>query len=91
MKYRTFIPAPKAKRMVDNCKLRLILHNGWEGDTVQESQARPGDMTFDVPEGYEWIHATSVIDGESFSVEVEYQNKKGNRKQTIRLVPEKVK
>ncbi len=98
MKYRVLVPPPKAKRMAENAKLVVILHDGWEGDQlVQVEMERKenklekfGLVEFDVPDRYEYVYSTSVSDGWSFDVQVEYQNSTGSRKEVIRLVPEKV-
>lgn len=91
MKYRVLVTPPKAKRMIENRKLILTLHSGWEGDTVKEYSIKElGLVEFDVPDGYEWIYSTSVSDGNSFSVKVRYENDAKTREETIYPVPEKV-
>jgi hypothetical protein len=92
------VPAPKAKRMADYAKLVVTLHDGWEGDTLVQTELEHketklenfGDVEFDVPDRYEWSESTSVIDGWSFDVKVVFQNSKGTREEVYRLVPGKV-
>lgn len=98
MKYQVVVPPPKAKRMMENAKLVVILHDGWEGDQLvqvdlerKESKLeKSGAVEFEVPDRYEYIYSSSVSDGWTFDVQVEYQNSTGSRKEIIRLVPEKV-
>jgi hypothetical protein len=92
------VPPPKAKRMAENAKLVVILHDGWEGDQLVQVEMerkenkleRSGLVEFEIPDRYEYLYSSSVVDGWSFDVQVEYQNSTGSRREVIRLVPEKV-
>jgi hypothetical protein len=45
------------------------------------------EVEFDVPDSYEWLGATSSMDGCVFTVEVEYRNSTGSRKESKNLKP----
>lgn len=87
--------------MAENCKIIVSLNNGWEGEElvtynskedffVYELKEKHASFTFDVPDRYQWIHSTDIVDGWSFSVACEYVNSSGSRKQTYQLVPQKL-
>lgn len=93
-RYEVMVPPPSAKRMLGNGKLVVVLHDGWEGDqlvqvepTENATSAQPGLATFEIPDRYEWSRSTSIIDGWSFDVYVEWSNNTGSRKQRFDLVP----
>jgi hypothetical protein len=98
MKYSVVVPAPSAKRMRGSGKLIVTYNEGWDGirditygpkeTTVMEIEG--ADAEFEVPDKYEWIGSTSILDGFSFTVKVEYSNKTGSRKEEHVLVPKKL-
>lgn len=100
MRYRVMIPKPSAKRMAGNGKLYVWYHHGWTGDALVTYDGFERDehlldegtyqFEFEVPDQYEWVGSTNIIDGWSFSVEVEYSNTTGSRTESKKLVPEKI-
>lgn len=91
MKYRVTIPAPSAKRMAGKKILKVEAHDGW-GQGWQKSYDLTNEVEFDfeVSDDVDWAGNTSVTDGMTFSVCIEYSNSTGSRKQTVRLVPQKL-
>lgn len=91
-KYEILVPPPKAKRC-NNIKLIVICGSGWEGSTDKVLECKiesPGLIEFEVPDMYEWIYDTSIMDGNTFELLVEYTNDLGTKKEIIKPVPGKV-
>lgn len=89
-KYLVQIPQSKAKRL--NAESRLVTINfdqSLGGSTVKEYwiPCEQLEFQFEVPEGFDYIHSTRLIDGLTFSVKVTYYNKDKTRQETIELVP----
>lgn len=100
-RYTVSIPPPSAKRMAAFGKLVISLHHGYEGDKLITYDINPSivkrelpenakTFEFEVPDQYEWIYSSSIIDGWYFDVACEYANSTGSRKETKQLVPEKI-
>lgn len=94
MKYRVDVPGPSAKRMEGHGKLFIVLHDGWEGDQLVQVipdsvGVVPGVIEIEVPDHYEWSGSTSINDGLSFDVYVEWANSTGSRTVKAYLMPEK--
>lgn len=91
MKYRVYLPKPSAKRLV-NVQLIVNFYDAWGGDkqTITPMESDKMMAEFEVPDDYEWIYNTKILDGHTFSVEVEFSNSKGTRVQKKALVPEKI-
>ena len=92
MKWQVVIPKPPVKRMEGSGKLFIRYDDGWSGGFAKQLPLEP-DQTiaeFEVSEEYEWIGSTSICDGTTFEVWVEYSNSTGSRKTNVRLVPQKV-
>jgi hypothetical protein len=91
-KWKVSIPLPKSKRMEGTGVLVVQKNEGWGGTVYDKYKIGPEfvDAIFEVSDEYEWRGASSVIDGNDFDVYIEYTNSTGSRKETIRLVPEKV-
>ncbi len=89
--YSVLVPKPKARRMESDVKLIITLHRGWEGDSREEVVLQDfGEYKFEVPDRYEWLGTTSVSDGDSFDVKVEFKNSTGSRKEVYYLCPERI-
>lgn len=88
-KYRIVIRPPSAKRMV-KCEVIVTRHHGWLETNIYPVEAGSTEFEFEVNDQYEWIHTSGKVDGDSFSVEVEYTNFTGSRKECYQLVPEKI-
>ena len=101
MRYKVTIPPPSAKRMAGSGKVLVRYHHGWDGDALVTYEGIDQDVhllesgahefEFDVPDKYEWIGSTAIIDGWSFSVKAEYSNSTGSRKESYTLVPETIR
>jgi len=90
MRHSVTIPASKTKRFNSEPRLLTItLNQGWGGSVKQEHTIPPDQLgfEFDLPDEYEYIYRTSVLDGFSFNVEVTYFNAGKTRSETIQLVP----
>jgi len=90
MKHIVTIPASKTKRFNSEPRLLTItLNQGWGGSVKQEHTIQPDQLSFefDLPDEYEYICRTSVLDGFLFSVKVTYYNADKTRSETIQLVP----
>jgi hypothetical protein len=92
-KYSVVIPPPKAKRMM---KLEKVLHvefgDGWNWGGVNRYTV-PADKfyaEFPMSDNAEYRYNTSVIDGPTFDVFVEYKNEGGTRTERKYLVPQLV-
>jgi hypothetical protein len=90
MKYSVNIPKSKTKRF--NVEPRLVKINfdqGWDTSTVKEHwiTSDKTDFEFEVPDGFEYVHSTQIIDGLTFNVRVTYYNKDKTKEETIELVP----
>lgn len=90
-KYRVVVRPPSAKRMA-KCEVIVTRHHGWTGDEtdIYHVEAGSTNFEFEVKDQYEWIHTSGKVDGDSFSVEVEYTNSTRSRKECYQLVPEKI-
>lgn len=91
-KYEILVPPPKAKRC-KNIKLIVSCGGGWQGSTDEVLEFKidnPGLFEFEVPDKYEWIYNTSIMDGNTFSILVEYTNDLGDKKQIYNPVPGKI-
>lgn len=84
MKYQVVVPAPKTKRMTGKVFLRL--EDGWGPGSCREiSEAIPGPLDFEVPDGHQW--KPTALDAASFSVYVEWFNSTGTRTERVYLQP----
>jgi len=90
MKYQVIVPKPSAKRMKKG-KIVIELENGWEvyPRKIYDIDADIGKFEFEVGDSFEYIHDTSVIDGDTFNVYVEFSNDVGSRTERAYLVPMK--
>ena len=97
-KYKVILPPPSAKRMAGNGKVVITFSKGWGGDCIiiqrdgfdQDIHALELGLTeveFEVPDDYEWIGSTKSMDGNTFSVRIEYTNSTGSRKEKQSLKP----
>ena len=92
-KYTVAIPKPSAKRMAAFGKIIVKLYGSFDGnETVTSYQLQEDTKTFEfeVPNQYEWIYSSSIIDGLHFDVICEYANATNTRKETKQLVPTKI-
>lgn len=91
-KWKVDIPLPKSKRMEGTGILVVQRNVGWMGTFYDRYKIGPEfkDAIFEIDSSYEWIGETSTIDGDDFDVYIEYTNSTGSRKESFRLVPEKV-
>ena len=91
-KWKVQIPLPKSKRMEGSGVLVVQRNIGWMGTVYDRYKIGPefADAIFEIDQSYDWICDTSVIDGDTFDVYIEYTNSTGSRKETARLVPEKL-
>jgi hypothetical protein len=91
-KWKVQIPLPKSKRMEGTGVLVVARNNGWSGTVYDRYKIGPefADAIFEIDDCYEWAGTTSIIDGDDFDVYIEYTNSTGSRKESVRLVPEKV-
>lgn len=92
MKYSVAIPRPSAKRL-KNVNVVVETCEGWAGCGFKRNYPIDADQVsfeFSLPEEFEYVYTTSVIDGSTFNVYAEYSNDKGSRKETISLVPIKI-
>jgi hypothetical protein len=91
MKYKVFIPLPKAKRMVkQDKKVVLEFIDGFDGckrEKVYLLKPHKLEFEFEVPNGVDYIYNTSTIDGSYFNIFVEYSNESGSRTEKMLLVP----
>lgn len=90
--FRIDIHPPKSKRLTDK-KVRLSFSQGFYGETTEEVfSLKPEDsfFVFKVPNNFDWIHNTSVLDGSCFDVEIEYTNPTNTRTETVKPVPYEV-
>lgn len=90
MKYKVVIPK-FTKRMTSG---RIVVNkgSGWEidKDEIFPITNEIVDFVIEVPDKYEWFRSTSIIDGFTFKVFVEFVNSTGSRKETKELVPERI-
>ena len=91
MKYQVTIPKPSAKRMKKG-KVVIVLENGWEvyPRNVYDIDANIVTFDFEVGDSFEYIHDTSVTDGDTFNVYVEFSNDSCSRIERAYLVPMKI-
>lgn len=85
------IPQSKTKRLNTEPRLlKIILENGWSGAGGTMEYLVPPDQLefqFEIPDHYEYIYRSKVMDGYTFSVTVTYYNQTKSREETIELVP----
>ncbi len=89
-KYSVHIPQSKTRRLSAEPRLiQVNLDQSWGGSTVKEYwvPCEQLEFEFEVPDGFDYIHSTRLIDGLTFSVKVTYYNKDKTREETIELVP----
>lgn len=72
-------------------KIVIQLENGWTNypPKVYDIDSDVGNFEFEVGDSFEYIYDTSVIDGDTFNVYVEFTNDKGSRTEKLYLVPMK--
>jgi hypothetical protein len=93
MKYSVIIPKAKTSRMnKENKTLILTMSSGWTTDVVKKVVLKPEVIhcEFEVPDDFNYIHNTTIIDGKIFKVEVEYSNQSESRKEKLQLVPQRI-
>lgn len=92
-RYSVVIPKSKTKRFNKEPRTIVVtLDGGWVGASKSEYEVQPDQLgfEFEVPDGFEYVWNTSVLDGNVFDVEVIYFNASKSMSETIKLVPEKV-
>lgn len=92
-KYSVVIPPPKAKRMMNLPKtLHVVMSDGWVhgGHREYTIPADKFSADFELHDDAEYRYNTSVIDGLTFDVFVEYKNESGTRNEKKHLVPQLV-
>jgi hypothetical protein len=88
MKYQVTIPKPSAKRL-KNAKLVIESSDGWVAYKPEIYDLIPNQTSFEfeVADDLDYQYDTSVIDGPTFNVYVEFSNDVGSRQEKINLVP----
>lgn len=91
VKWRIYIPKPRAERMAKESRTVIInISDGWEENRRLTFELPPELSTFDfeLDADIEPIYNTSVIDGLTFDVSIEFKNACGSRHEKFSLVPE---
>lgn len=63
----------------------------WDNKSKELEVGDCNIFEFDIDDNYEYIYNTSVSDGDTFELVLEYTNSTNTRKETIKPVPERIK